>query len=266
MFRRTAAQLLAAVCGFATCAAMAQSSEGSDLTALGGRFARAAITEHGDTRRYTRGFYYADGELTSEGAALITLISTAYGTKEFLIVDAPDWVRATNLYDINADPPPPELVKSDATQMLRALLADRFKLELQETTRELPVLALEFAEESPALLRTEAPRLQLAPGQKEGAYYPRTRLVPGEPVHINAELTLPYVATSLSKELQRNVVDMTGLDGIWTMDVDIVAPTGPRSFQFAALLEQLGLRLTERTVPLDVLAIKHVERPQLDAD
>ena len=81
-----------------------------------------------------------------------------------------------------------------------------------------------------------------------------------------------YLVSSLASQLQRNIVDRTGLTGNydiylkWTPDG--ATPAGPDSAQtdgapplFTALQEQLGLRLVPGKGPVQTYVIDHVEQP-----
>lgn len=88
------------------------------------------------------------------------------------------------------------------------------------------------------------------------------------------------LASSLSESVQRTVLDRTGIQGIfdveltWTPDqlprgwagrdatrvkTAKIDPNGPSIF--TALQEQLGLKLASTKGPVDVLIIDHVEHP-----
>ena len=91
------------------------------------------------------------------------------------------------------------------------------------------------------------------------------------------------LARVLSDQLGQTVVDETGLTADYDFKVEFTpellsAATLPAELQktedagnpmarsdsitiFAALQEQLGLRLVSRKVPIEVLVIDHVERP-----
>jgi uncharacterized protein (TIGR03435 family) len=80
---------------------------------------------------------------------------------------------------------------------------------------------------------------------------------------------VPYF---LAGQLQRPVIDRTGLIGTWDLDLTF-SPDGtrpalsPGSDQdlepslFTALQEQLGLKLEWSTGPVEVLVIDRIERP-----
>jgi uncharacterized protein (TIGR03435 family) len=81
-------------------------------------------------------------------------------------------------------------------------------------------------------------------------------------------------AISWFDQIDRTVVDRTGLSGVFDITVnyepsvpgaqaDVNAGADPSlpSTIFTALREQLGLRLEPQTGPVDVLVIDHIERP-----
>jgi uncharacterized protein (TIGR03435 family) len=56
------------------------------------------------------------------------------------------------------------------------------------------------------------------------------------------------------------VVNETGIEGLFDLKLEWTnADTGPSIF--TAIQEQLGLRLTSRKTPVDVIVIDHLERP-----
>jgi uncharacterized protein (TIGR03435 family) len=93
---------------------------------------------------------------------------------------------------------------------------------------------------------------------------------------------LPQLATTLSTLVNRIVVDQTGLNGGYDIDLQWAPdqmpfglggdpPTGGapsvdpnRPSIFTALQEQLGLKLDSRRGPVEVLVIDLVERPTED--
>ncbi len=85
-------------------------------------------------------------------------------------------------------------------------------------------------------------------------------------------LTADTIATVLSRQLEREVLNRTGLPGKFDFKLDWMPDSGPcpstgdgdagglPSFN-AAVQEQLGLRLESGKGPMETLMIDHVERP-----
>ena len=68
--------------------------------------------------------------------------------------------------------------------------------------------------------------------------------------------------TVLSNAVERVVVDRTGLQGSYDIDIDWAAEAGSdKPSIFTAVQEQLGLKLESTKGPVDVFVIDHVERP-----
>lgn len=169
--------------------------------------------------------------------------------------------------------------------MLRALLADRFQLAAHLESRDIPAYILTRQNESHL-----DPRLVSSPG-KPGidclppeAPPPANQVLPrcglyllqntgGSQFAIHARgITMTNFARNLQNVAGRVVLDRTTLDGPYSFDLTfeyrppsaITADDGLGASIFAALEEQLGLRLVATTAPLDVLVIDHVEHPTED--
>jgi uncharacterized protein (TIGR03435 family) len=161
---------------------------------------------------------------------------------------------------------------------VRALLADRFGVVVHPEMRELPVYALVVARED----RKFGP--EIAASKVDCASQPTPpgcgmRIGPGQMVMTGTPMS--QFAMVLSNFVQRVVLDRTQLAGTfdfrltWTPEripqgapppgapaLPPVDPNGPSLF--AALQEQLGLKLEPTRAPLDVLVIDRVERPTPD--
>jgi uncharacterized protein (TIGR03435 family) len=232
---------------------------------------------------------------TATNVPVRELIRMAYDTQDVRIVGGPDWIRSER-FDIVAKaeqpfpawgptgPPMPLLL------MLRSLLADRFGLVIHHETRELPVYALVMAREdrkfgpdlAASKLDCASPaRAGPPPGPPANPAEPTCgmRIVPGQMVIGGTPISV--FASVLSQFVQRVIVDRTQLAGpldirlSWTPDripqgapppgappLPPVDPNGPSLF--AALQEQLGLKLDSTRAPLEVLVIDRVERPTPD--
>ena len=235
---------------------------------------------------------FQPGRFLMTNTPLRPLMRTAYKLphtgNQGLILGAPDWVDHIP-YDIEAkadgDPPREQMLL-----MLQAMLADRFKLAWHWETRQLPVYALVMikpGKTGPHFVAHAADNSTCVPAQ------PRPPLQPGEAPprvpppcggglwasagHLAAEVTMETLAKSLSyyQQIDRPVVDKTGLNGTFDITLDYVPfarggqpssdastsdPSLPSTI-FEALQEQLGLKLVSQTGPVDVLVVDHVEEP-----
>jgi uncharacterized protein (TIGR03435 family) len=207
----------------------------------------------------------------------------------------PDWIT-TEFYDIEARGPA-TASPDDLRDMARTLLADRFKLVVRAEKRELPAYMLVVARADgrlgsgmtkPAIdcdaYRAARARGENPPGdptRKPNAdrlpcvstampVFEHTRVVPGADWRITAGgATIASIIPLLSRELGRPVVDMTGRTQSFDIEVqyspDVPSPDregGPPLR--AAVADQLGLRLQDTRVSVDVLVVDRVERPQPD--
>jgi uncharacterized protein (TIGR03435 family) len=69
----------------------------------------------------------------------------------------------------------------------------------------------------------------------------------------------------LSSTVERVVVDRTGLQGAFDVEIDWSSDTSSdKPSIFTAVEEQLGLKLNFERNPVDVVVIDHVERPTED--
>ncbi len=175
-------------------------------------------------------------------------------------------------------------------ERLRSLLFDRFQLKIRHETKELPVYALVPAKGGPKLKESKIdepePKDDKAPQRPRGNFM---RMGRGQ--IIGEGLTLSFLAQSLSQQLGRPVIDKTGLTGNydfrleWTPDSaqgmgpgfggpggpvmgkepprpDAAAPVDPNGPSiFAAIQEQLGLKLESQKAPTEIIVIEGVEKP-----
>ena len=225
------------------------------------------------------------GRFLAENAPLREIIRVAYGGPDFLIVDAPDWLRAER-FDIaaKADGNPE---RDQIIVMLRTLLADRFKLAIHTEKRELPIYTLVRVKTDGAL----GPRLRpaaadcaalLAATRTGTPLPPSNRILCGSRNRSGTlaigGMTMDQIAAGFWPQLGRVVVDRTGLQGSFDLDLDY-APSPPAGVAaaapdaaaqsdapsiFTAVQEQLGLKFESTKGPVDVLVIDHVERPTED--
>ena len=236
---------------------------------------------------------FQPGRFTTTGTTVKQLIALAYDVRDIQVSGGPSWIDSER-YDIEAKEPDSvveELPKLPSDQrgeqlhlLVQSLLADRFKLKLRHESKELPVYALVIAKNGPKLQESKPgdtyPNGMKGPDGRGQAGMMRTG--PGELT--GQGLPTESLARLLSQQLGRTVLDQTGLKGNydftlkWTPDQSSAAvPVGPDAGKtgadtapspessgpsiFAAIQEQLGLKLESRKGPVDNLVIDHVERP-----
>ncbi|HKT80640.1 MAG TPA: TIGR03435 family protein [Vicinamibacterales bacterium] len=232
------------------------------------------------------------GRFTAENVPLRQLVRFAYQLQDFQIVGGPDWVKDIR-YDVVAkaenDVPPAQPGTVGPLQlMVRALLADRFKLKVHDEEREMPIYALVVARADKKLgdkLTPAAVDCQAMMAQRNGpppAPAPNgrptcgMRIGPGQ--MMGGGFPISQLASALSPMVQRYVVDRTGLTGNYDLEmtftqeqsfpapggaaVPAVDPSGPSIY--TALQEQLGLKLESQRGQVKVLVIDAAEQPTED--
>lgn len=232
------------------------------------------------------------GRFTATNAPLRALIRHAYQLQDFQLSGAPRWIDSER-FDILAkgegDP-----MSAQMRLMLRALLEDRFKLQLHSETRELPVYALVMARRDgqlgPKLRRTTADCSESAPLQevlgitaRAGSSDPDAACAvfgpgPGGSAKFRG-VSIEVLTRFISPPVQRPVIDRTGLQGYFDADLDMSAEFGPPPPppgapdpidrpslpSISTLIEQqLGLKLDAQRASVDVFVIDRVDRPTDD--
>jgi uncharacterized protein (TIGR03435 family) len=240
------------------------------------------------------------GRFTATNVPLRQLILIAYQLQPFQIEGAPAWIT-TDRFDVVAKgsgplAPPAPGVPGPMQTMLKSLLADRFKLVAHIEKKEMPIYALVMARPDGKL----GPQLKPSTIDCTAINAGRRGAPPPGPPDFNGPapqcgmmarpggvkaggVPINQILQLLSQNVQRIVVDRTGLTG--THDIDLtwtpeqipqgrgdappgapalppIDPNGPSLF--TALQEQLGLKLDSTRGPVDVLVVEKVERPTED--
>ena len=209
----------------------------------------------------TYGRVTKDG-FVNTGATVHSLIMSAYGLiTDDQLVGAPVWTNSDR-FDIQAkmdadtaaafDKLSRDERKRQNGQMLQALLADRFHLKVHRETKEIPVYALVVAK--------GGSKLKEVPANTYGGYSTGPGMLKGHGIEIS------QFVLSLSGPAGRLVVDKTGLTGKYDLDLKWTPADSQGSDDsgpsiFAALEEQLGLKLESTKAPEDIVSVEHVERP-----
>ena len=223
------------------------------------------------------------GLFRATNATVKDLIRYAFGMRlmatmlpENRLEGGPGWI-GTDRFDIDARAET-DVAREQIFAMITSLLAERFGLRTHVDQRESDVYALRLARSDGRL----GPDLRRAPDDCDehrptgpveaaaelAARFPTSSSVYRERFAGICSTLVILVTETLPRYVQRPVMDETGLTGFWDFavvhsgaqpgrnaDLD-----GPPSL-FAALEEQLGLKLERIQGTVDVLVIDHVEPP-----
>jgi uncharacterized protein (TIGR03435 family) len=235
----------------------------------------------GDAFSPTGGFFSAVNFSLSSYISFAWRITASQAV--FIWPQIPQWVKDER-YDIQAraegNPG-----KDDLRAMMRALLADRFKLAIRTEIRQVPLFFLVVSTPGKT-----GPHLRPHPnggpcpaahtGDDEfpvkcGGIYGQT---PSAPNHLRMggrNVGIELITESFpTLDLGRTVLDKTGLKGQFAFTIDwapesrdprepglagIPDPSGPDFFE--ALKQQMGLRLEPGKGSFGVMVVEHIERP-----
>jgi uncharacterized protein (TIGR03435 family) len=182
--------------------------------------------------------------------SLKDLIRAAYNVRSSHYIEAPSWMESAT-FDIVANISP-GATRDQMNLMLQNLLADRFQLKVHRSTKELPIYALVVA--------NNGPKLKVS-GDDPDAPKPRGMVGSGrrKRYEFNSR-TMADFAETLESDVDRPVIDMTGLKGTYDIRLEFAetrsaAPDSQAAELFTALPEQLGLRLEPRRGPVVVLVV-----------
>ena len=230
-----------------------------------------------------------NGRLTAAGATVKTLICVAYGLSDFQVLGGPNWIEEDR-YDVLATPGSAleeqlQKMKSDDNtqakrQMLQALLADRFKLILHHDTKELPIYGLVVAKSGSKLQETKPddanPDAANAPAHPTNKGRMRMSIDSGS-IEITATgMAMDGLARQLASQLHSTVQNNTGLKGIYDFTLRFTPDDAPMDASgganasladnggtsiFAAVQDQLGLKLESKKGPVEIVVVDHVDKP-----
>jgi uncharacterized protein (TIGR03435 family) len=225
-----------------------------------------------------------DGDLIANAVPVIVLLSYAYDVPVNAsprLFRLPDWA-VRERYDIEAKAPAnaitPSLQDSEARsriqQMIRGLLADRFRLVMRVENKTMSVYALTVAGGGSKLQKSVITRkdctFDTAP---EGCH----NFVPGFGHPLNAKaIDMDDLAHYIANWTDLPVVNRTALSGLFTVNTEGWLPmrlpppppnATPDANRFAGLptiftvLGELGLELNRQEDILPVYTVERIERP-----
>lgn len=196
--------------------------------------------------------FAADGGLTARNDSVWNLIRAAYGVRDLQISGGPSWIKSQG-FDIEAKPPKSDqpIPRQQTLLMLQALLRERFQLEFHREMRDVPSYALIVAPHGPKLPPPGQGRNLTAIGNLD-----------------SPSMTLGSLCQILEFDLDRPVVNQTGLDGPYAIRLQWASERTPKELAdparpslFTAIQEQLGLKLDSQKAPVEMLVIDQVALP-----
>jgi uncharacterized protein (TIGR03435 family) len=219
------------------------------------------------------------GRFEATNVPVRMLILNAYGIPGFQLAGGPSWIESLRV-DVLARGAA-GATRAEISAMVRTLLAERFNLVLRREPREMPVYALVVARDD----RRLGPRMQAsttdctasakpggpAPQTASGQLLCTTRMTP---FTLNAGgMTMARLAQTLSGIVDRVVTDETKLQGGYDLQLSYTPerppppgappPADPDAPSiFAALQEQLGLKLDARRGKVEMLVIDRIDQPR----
>lgn len=199
---------------------------------------------------------------SAKNISLRSMLEQAYGVRSDLIsgIDGP---VAAARFDIEAKivEPDPVLMKSLTPAQYRGMvvqmLREHFGLVVHNESKIAPVYDLELAKDGPKFKKSANPDAKN-----------RGTSIHNREMEANS-ITMAEMATTLTNQVQRTVVDKTGLTARYDLKLkwsaeDSALDDGVKDAPpviFTALKEQLGLKLQPGKGPVETLVVDHVELP-----
>jgi uncharacterized protein (TIGR03435 family) len=238
-----------------------------------------------------RGHAFPGDRFEASNVPARDLIMIAYGDPGQLLPESmqkggPDWIDVDRFNVTAKAAADADHSVAGKQRMLRALLADRFRLVVHTEAVESPIYLMTLAKENGALGR-QLRRSADACGDGDAGSVP-VPLQPGQPLRcvlfmapsgtlLARGQTMNSFAYALSRTLGRAVENRTALSGGFDADAEFNpeglpdwaplpagAPNHDAPSLFEALREQLGLKLEGGRGSVDVLTIDHIEHPTDD--
>jgi len=239
------------------------------------------------------------GQMQWTNTTLKSLIGTAFQRFGFDMretLGGPPWIDQAR-FDVivqtgsGAPKVDPDGFPSETFAMIRAMLAERFRLVTHNDQRDAPIYRLVAARQGgslgPGLRRVNVDCSTAMTTQAAGKGLPQRDgrgpdcTFGGPPGSLQGNaVTLDMIARVIGRQLNRHTVNATGIDGYFDLDLTfspelvqalpgrtpgdpLPAPTDAPSI-FTAVQEQLGLRLESARGQVDVLVVDRAEMPTDD--
>jgi uncharacterized protein (TIGR03435 family) len=194
-------------------------------------------------------------EFRATNVSLQFLTTMAYGIDAKQLKGAPSWFGSVH-FDLNAKAEPGvELSREALRPRLQELLARRFHLKMHHETMDERGFVLVVAKHGSKLISSKGDqppnfRVDVGPGKLKGSNW-----------------SMEFCALMLTPKVGMPVVDRTGIQGRYDIDVEYDADMSPDSLLpslDAAIQQRLGLTLVAQKVPVDMIVIDQVDQVPTD--
>jgi uncharacterized protein (TIGR03435 family) len=196
-------------------------------------------------------FTVLPNRLDVKNLSLGYLIEQAYEVQAFRL-SAPDSVFQ-HTYDVLATSGAP-VSGAEMRVMLQSLLRERFHLATHWEDQTKSIYHLVTMPGGPKMKSVD-----------QGYPLPNSPMIDGNTMHLGGPMSLRQLADSLARHAGKPVLDATGINGYFTIDLsfasdqvdptkEVTAPTLPK-----ALEEQLGLKLVAVKEPVKMLIVDHAD-------
>ena len=223
---------------------------------------RVAASQNGYAGPMTGGPGTSDpGRFTWPSASPLSILVKAFGVGAFQVVGSG---LEDEAFDITAKVPA-GATPDGLNAMLQNMLIDRLDLKFHHESRVMAVYELTMAKNGPKFKESDG---SIA---ASGARYTN-----GVMRLTLARSPVGGLAGQLGAELERNVIDKTGLKGVYDFQLEYSheglrpMPGAPASIPgnapslFTAVQEQLGLKLDPAKEPIDVMVIDQISKTPSD--
>lgn len=230
----------------------------------------------------------SDADRISFTSSLKGFLMAAYGVGSDYI-SGPAWLDTNpQLYVITATIRP-GATKEQVSQMLQNLLNQRFQTIFHRETRDVRLYELTIAGKGPQLKDFVAnsyddgkaarrpagggPDPAYGRGRPEGLDFPYQYASDGINHAVANKVSIAQLTKFLSAQFKRPVIDKTGLAGLYNYNLDFMPflpgtgedlSTASAPDLITAIRVQLGMKLTAKKGPLEVIIIDHAEKTPIE--
>jgi uncharacterized protein (TIGR03435 family) len=211
------------------------------------------------------------GRCVISSGRLSHMIGVAYNIEMDMLKGGPDWVAGgDDRYDLEAKAEDPSTAtEAELLLMLQRLLADRFKLKFHRETKEVDGFELVIAKNGPKVRQAgpdEEEKIALGVAGNQDIGEAKKAASEGDkdgarpvPMMLSVQKVSMQRLAQLLQFFQRggHIVDATNLKGFY--DARLVVESGQAVN--GPLQEQLGLKLEQRKIPLEMFVVDSAEKP-----